>query len=959
MPSIDPTPDAGPAEREPAARGEIAALVAFSVAVVLSYVWVAFQPGGGWSLLTNEPGGYYNLEVAGFRAGHLYMPIDPKPGLLALADPYDPVANAPYRVHDMSLYRGHYYMYFGVTPAIVFFWPVAALTGRYAAEPLAVALFSSGAVITCMALALAIRRRHLARSPPSVLALSWVCLAFATPVILLLESPQFYQVAISCALFLQALMLAAIFLSIHSPRRRLAWLAAAGLLFGLSAGARPNYLLSSAALLVPIWSYCLGAGTAPSGRLRRALGASLAAFLPAGACAAGLMAFNWARFGSLSEFGVNYALAGQKFGGVSLFAAGNLAGNLGNYLFNFGLWQSYFPFFSAQGIQAYGILRYLPWCWLAAAAVLIPARGPGEDRPGLGAFGVTLAVAWLANLGVLAAFVATAYRYASDFVQPLLLLASVGALVVGHRYAASGARRIMLLGVSIAAAVSLFFSLAAFASWFPNQDLLVGISRLANWPAYAAERAMGGRLGAIHMEIRVPESKPAMAEPLLETGRQPDRRDRVEIEYLPSDRARIGLFHAGFGVLKSREFALPPDRRLVVRASLGSLLPPFAHPAFSAWSRDQYDAARTDVSIGVNGAEVLRAALKCYDSSPANMVLGRRRWDASGTSARFSGEILGVSRLGLGPPPVRDHLLDRAAPVELTVYLPAMGSTGADPLLATGRGTRSDLLYCIYDGYGRVRFALDHYGAGGPESETLPYDPLVPHTVVAWMGSLAGPAGRAVGEAAPNRLAVIFDGRTVLNMEQDFFPGSPESAVVGKNAYGSTAAVHLFTGVITGVRQVGSDAIPSPARGGFGAIEMSVVFPSWVPGTQEPLVATGRTGAGDFVYVRYADANHVSFGFDHWGVGGLTGSPVAVDYSRAHRIAITCQSLYPAASAAHASEVVRVVVDGHAALEGTFACHPSAADQVTIGRNTIGGSTCGAVFLGRILSVERFPAPRP
>jgi hypothetical protein len=57
--------------------------------------------------------------------------------------------------------------------------------------------------------------------------------------------------------------------------------------------------------------------------------------------------------------------------------------------------------------------------------------------------------------------------------------------------------------------------------------------------------------------------------------------------------------------------------------------------------------------------------------------------------------------------------------------------------------------------------------------------------------------------------------------------------------------------------------------------------------------------------------------------------------------------------------VVRVAVDGRTALEGSCACHPAAADQVTIGRNTIGGSTCGAVFLGRILSVERFPVPRP
>lgn len=38
--------------------------------------------------------------------------------MLALPDPYDPNANAPYRFHDMSLYAGRYYMYFGPTAAL-------------------------------------------------------------------------------------------------------------------------------------------------------------------------------------------------------------------------------------------------------------------------------------------------------------------------------------------------------------------------------------------------------------------------------------------------------------------------------------------------------------------------------------------------------------------------------------------------------------------------------------------------------------------------------------------------------------------------------------------------------------------------------------------------------------------------------------------------------------------------
>jgi len=924
------------------------------------YVWSALQPTDPWVLTTKEPQGYYHLETAGFRAGHLYAAVAPKPGLLALADPYDPVANAPYRVHDMSLFNGHYYLYFGVTPVVIFFWPIAALTGRYVSESLSVALFCSGAIWTFMGLILVVRRRHFPRASSVVLIASWVCLALATPAILLVEGPQFYQVPISCALFLQALMLAAIYRSVHSSTRALAWIGAAGLLFGLSMGARPNYLLSSVALLVPVGAYAFGNGSPHVGRLWALLKGSLAALLPVAACGLGLLAFNWARFGSTMEFGMHYALAGERLNGVKFMSPERLLPNLALYLFNFGLWQSYFPFFSQQGIQPYGMLRYLPWCWLAAAAFVRQRSGPSRERTRLMVFALALAAASLANLVFLASFFASAYRYSCDFAQAWLVLASIGALALADRCAVPGKGRLAVPVIILAAAISVFFNLAAFAKWLPRKDVLVGVARLANWPAYALQRAEGVQFGGLRLELRVPERPPRLPEPLFETGRQPDQRDWLMIEYLPAGRARLSLYHAGTGAFTGREFAIPADRMLVVETRCGSLLPPFGHPVFSGWTREQYDAARMDVQVTVNGAEVLRTALECYDSSPANMSIGRQRWFAGGMAQAFSGQIVAVTRLPLAKPASVMPFFNKSAPVELSLFLPASMPTGADPLLLTGRGMKSDLLYCIYDGMNRVRFAVDHYGAGGPQSESVFYDPFVPHSVIAWMGSMAGSSspGSDKGVAIPNRLVVIFDGRTVLNVDQDFFPGSPETTVVGLNAYGSSAASHQFTGIVSGVRQVGPDAIPNLVRSGFGAVEMSVVFPSWVPGTQEPLVVTGLTGAGDFVYVRYVDATHVAFGFDHWGIGGLKGGPVEVDYARTHRVAITFQSLYPGDSASHKSDLVRVAVDGRAALEGNFVCHPSRADQITIGRNLIGGSTCGSIFLGRILSVERFPEPR-
>ena len=90
---------------------------------------------------------HYNLLAEGFQRGHLSLNKEAPVELGRLADPYDPVANARYRLgaglHDMTYYKGKLYLYFGATPAVVLFWPWAALTGHYLFHRYAVAVFCS------------------------------------------------------------------------------------------------------------------------------------------------------------------------------------------------------------------------------------------------------------------------------------------------------------------------------------------------------------------------------------------------------------------------------------------------------------------------------------------------------------------------------------------------------------------------------------------------------------------------------------------------------------------------------------------------------------------------------------------------------------------------------------------------------------------------------------------------
>jgi hypothetical protein len=918
--------------------------VAFAIAAGFTYVALAMG-SHPWVFATSSPAGYYPLETAGFRSGHLYLPVRPLPELLRLADPYDPASNAPFRMHDMSLFQGRYYLYFGAAPVLVLFWPVAAVTGRFLSEPFAVALLCFGAVATGMGLLLALRRRYWPLAPAGFLIAGWACLAWATPLILLLNTPRVYQVSIACAAFLQALMCAAAYRAIQA-RRPLAWLAASGLLLGLSMAARPTYI---AGAIVPLIAAAVTATRMPRGcraaAAAKGLGVSMA---PALLCGLGVLWFNWARFGSPTEFGIHYQLAAERVSNLATMSVANAPKHLAEYLFAGGSWGTYFPFFSGPSGKPVGVLRYCPWTWLLAAFAL--ARGRGKWA----ALGL-LAAASAANLALLACFYSTTDRYSSDFANLLLILSGAGALALGEASVRSG--RIWLAGALSAAlaAASLFFAGAIFLEGVSGPEPLLGLARAANWPAYALQRAAGSQFGGIGLDLAVPpgESRPRL---ILETGRQKDMWDRVDLSVGPDGRGRLGYTHAGLRPVLSETFLIPQDRRVRLEVRMGSLLPPFGHPAFMGWTPEAYLAASRAVRLVANGATVMRTRADCYPASPASTRIARLAWDEPATEQAFSGEVTAVRRLPLADVVRTIRLGPIPGPLEILFYPPLPGGRDADPIVATGTAGRADQLYLSTDATGRYVVGLDHLGFGGPRSVSFRLDALSVHVLKVWMGSFArGPAGGAGVTALPeDRLVVEIDGNPLLNIHQDFFEDPTGTAVVGANAFGASRSGPVFTGELLSADVAGPDALPGATwPRGAGRIELTVDLPTGVPGTQEPLVVTGRGGAGDFIYIRYLDAGHLAFGFDHWNARGILGDPVQVDFSLPHTISVSMASLYPRPE--EAGHGVEVRLDGTTVLEGESPCYPSSPGQLTIAANRIGGSTCGPYFSGNVRQVRWLP----
>ncbi len=933
-------------------RTESLCLGLLAIAVVCWFYWTAMQPAGGL-FLSKERSGYYGALTKGFSEGHLHVDFKPASGLLALKDPYDPVANAPYRVHDMTLWKGNYYLYYGVSPILIFFWPVVAVTSLYPSEACAVATFGSVGVVLSLVLLVAVRRRFYPAAPSWALAAGALVLAWANPVAMLMQLPQFYQVPIACAFALHMFMLVAIYRSlIGALNQGTVWLAVASVSYGLSLGARPNYLLSGFALVVP-WAVLVYRS---KDRFFSGIRLGLAAFMPAVVAGVGLLMYNWLRFGSASEFGIKYTLGGERIPDIKLMGLEYLWSHLGDYLLRSGNWGRYFPFFSAPVGVPHGALRYAPWLLLIPAALFL--RGRVEKRGGM-VFNWSIAVAAVANLALLCVFFGITDRYPPDFVPALLLLAGIGGLAFGERLRTL--RVAGFVGIVLAGA-TIFIGMAVWVKRFPDQARVLPLARWMNTPTAWWEQWHEEMPGGLRLELELPRGREGLSEPLVHCGVAADARDWLQIDYLAGDRARLGFFHAGLGMLHGSEFTIPLSRRITVELECGALLPPSAHPMFAEWTKRQQAIASRDLRVRLEGVEVLSAALGCYESTPADLIVGRMRFSSGGVQAEFTGKVLKIDKTPIRRPKIALDGISGRTPLELKLTLPVDKAAGREPLMTTGSHDKYDILFIQYEGAGKAALGLYHHGSEPALSQIFDYDPLVRHTIQVWLGSLAKdtePTDPSGNFPISRRLTVTFDGKVALNQEQEFYSASPDSVLFGFNRLVPDVVLPIFSGRIEAVEPVAFETLPDLGlMRQFGAVDMTVVFSRGAQGASEPLVVTGVEGAGDFIYLRYLEGNKMIFGFDHWGIGGIVGKPILVDTWKSHRLRITMGSLYkPGENVGELRTRVKVLLDDTVVLEGDYACYTSSRMSVRVGENVIGGSTCGLKFSGQIQRLERVARP--
>jgi hypothetical protein len=428
------------------------------IIVILFYVWLS-SSGGGQNGTTTH---YYADLADAFLNGNLHLATKPDPRLLAAKNPY----NLQARIElvrdgveipvDLSLYHGKFYMYWGPVPAL-FLAAFQSFSQRLPIGDFFLAFaFAVGIFLTQSLLLLALWDRQFRQLPKWILSLSILVGGFILPVALLRHEHDYariYEASIAGGQFFLIGGLFMAFTAISGPSISNTRLAGAGFVWALAIGSRHILVvpIGFVVILLTIWTVRKSTG------LMAKVTNLVSLYLPLALGGAGLAWYNWARFGSITETGFSYALAGIDLQehSAEVFSNAYIFQNVYNYLLRPPGFLSTFPFiemlkgsentilpfyevpkfYYAQSLT--GLLYLFPFAIFAIVSLIAFFREPVQEKSAVSSLdpGDHQLLVWMTlQLGgsiLIAFFLLTLYfwagiRYLGDFISPLTVLSALG-----------------------------------------------------------------------------------------------------------------------------------------------------------------------------------------------------------------------------------------------------------------------------------------------------------------------------------------------------------------------------------------------------------------------------------------------------------------------------------------------------------------------------------------------------
>lgn len=251
----------------------------------------------------------WEMIFDGFQKGQVWLDLEADTALESIENVYSNEQrekSGAFAYWDLAYFKGKYYCYFGVTPVLVYYYPYYWIHNQLPSLSMAVYFFSYLSILF-FALALISAVRMFNPHPNLLLLIlsipaSIVCIG----VYFMMCWAGTYHLPMVTGLCMLSLCLWTGMKACMSEKMpvRMILLFISGLSLALCMGARPSMALGSA-VLIPLY---IGILLNKRQKLKLRLGQAVCFIVPMCLGAAGLMYYNYIRFGSPFDFGASYQL---------------------------------------------------------------------------------------------------------------------------------------------------------------------------------------------------------------------------------------------------------------------------------------------------------------------------------------------------------------------------------------------------------------------------------------------------------------------------------------------------------------------------------------------------------------------------------------------------------------------------------------------------------------------------
>ena len=259
-------------------------------------------------------GNYYNLLLKSFKNYKLYITDDTV--LPALKDPniyenykYYALQNIDmYSLLDTSFYRGKIYLYFGITPVLLFYGPFNFITNLYLTDKIIIFVLACFCFLLSLFLVNKLSREIIDTTEISanIIILGIFFTGFCNFLPFLIIKDNIYEVAIVTAVFLLLLSFCIFYyyLNMKNTKKQYILSFCLSLVLCFAVGARPHYIL-----FIPLFFILIvWLKYKETKSIKNILKSALVFLIPCLIYGTIIALYNYLRFDSIFEFGWKYQL---------------------------------------------------------------------------------------------------------------------------------------------------------------------------------------------------------------------------------------------------------------------------------------------------------------------------------------------------------------------------------------------------------------------------------------------------------------------------------------------------------------------------------------------------------------------------------------------------------------------------------------------------------------------------